>query len=98
MENQDNNPNRRQDKSNHHKTQIKTIFNYLQNHVATASMVTNATGVEQKCITRYKRVLERLGLLAEVKRRRCKITNHWAWYLTTNEKLFPQSRQTKFDF
>ena len=98
MENQDNNPNKRHDKSNHHKTQLKTIFNYLQNHTATASMVTDATGVKQKCITRYKRDLESLGLLAEVKHERCKTTNHLAWYLTTNKNLFPQSRQTKFDF
>lgn len=80
---------------NNHTTQLKTIFNYLQNNVATATMVYKATGVPQKCITRYKRDLEKKGLLAEIKRQRCKITNHWAWYITTNQNLFPKSNQLK---
>jgi hypothetical protein len=56
-------------------------------------MVYKATGVPQKCITRYKRDLEKLGQLAEVKRKRCEITNCWAWYLTTNPNDFPKSNQ-----
>lgn len=95
MENQNNNPNKIQQQDNKNKTQVKTIFNYLQNNVATATMVFQATGIPQKCITRYKRDLEKLGKLAEVKRQRCKITNCWAWYLTTNVDLFPQSNQLK---
>lgn len=90
--------NKRQGKGNNHTTQLKTIFQYLKDNVATATMVYEATGVPQKCITRYKRDLEKLGLLAEVKRQRCKITNCWAWYITTNQNLFPKSNQCKFDF
>lgn len=74
-------------------TQKKTIFQYLQNHIATASMVTDATGIPQKCITRYKRDFEKLGILAEVKKAYCKKTNHLAWYLTTNKKEYPTSNQ-----
>ena len=95
MENQNNNPNKIQQQDNKNKTQVKTIFNYLQNNVATATMVFQATDIPQKCITRYKRDLEKLGKLAEVKRQRCKITNCWAWYITTNVDLFPQSNQLK---
>lgn len=95
MENHDNNPNKRQGQDNNYSTQLKTIFHYLQNHIATASMVTEATGIPQKCITRYKRDLEKQGLLAEVKKGYCKVTNHLAWYITTNKNYFPQSNQLK---
>lgn len=74
-------------------TQLKTIFHYLQEHVATASMVAEATGVPQKCITRYKRDLEKKGLLYELKKTVCKATGFKAWYLTTNPDLFPKSNQ-----
>lgn len=95
MENQDNSPNKRHFKGSYNRTQLITIFNYLQNHIATASMVTEATGIPQKCITRYKRDLEKSGLLAEVKKAYCKQTKHLAWYLTTNPDHFPQSNQLK---
>ena len=80
-----------QDKYKAHRTQLKTIFNYLQNHTATASMVTAATGVPQKCITRYKRDLEDVGLLYELRKAKCKHTGFKAWYLTTNPELFPET-------
>jgi hypothetical protein len=69
------------------KTQENTIFQYLQNHTATASMVADATGVPQKSICRYKRDLEKHGLLFEVEKKICKISGFRAWYLTTNKDL-----------
>ncbi|WP_157588955.1 hypothetical protein [Psychroserpens burtonensis] len=95
MNKQDNSPNIRQGKDSNKRTQLQTIFTYLRNHIATASMVTDATGVPQKCITRYKRDLEELGLLTEVKYCYCEKTKHLAWYLTTNPKHFPPSNQLK---
>lgn len=83
------------EQDNQKTTQLKTIFHYLQRHTATASMVTEATGIPQKCICRYKRDLEKSGLLAEIKKGPCKITNHLAWFLSTNKALFPKSNQTK---
>ncbi len=80
------------------KSQTKTVYEYLKHNVATATMVQRATGVEQKNITRYKRDFEKNGLLSEVKYDRCKVTKHWAWYLTTNPDLFPLSNQLKFPF
>jgi hypothetical protein len=84
-----------QGKGTERANQIKTIFQYLETHIATASMVSKATGVPQKNICRYKRDLEKAGALAEIKREDCKLTGFKAWYLTTNEKLFPQRQQLK---
>ncbi|MFN7654854.1 MAG: hypothetical protein ACK5PC_16555 [Cyclobacteriaceae bacterium] len=79
-----------QGKDNSHLNQLKTIFQYLQHHVATASMVTDATGVPQKCITRYKRDLEKAGRLWETTKAYCKKTGRKAWYLTTNPDKAPK--------
>ena len=76
-------------------SQLKTIFNYLQSHTATASMVADATGVPQKSICRYKRDLQKRGLLYEVKKGLCELTKFRAWYLTTNPDLFPRSNQLR---
>lgn len=63
-------------------TQLQNIFHYLLNHTATASMVSQATGIPQKNITRYKKDLEKKGLIREVERQNCEITGFKAWYLT----------------
>ncbi len=65
-------------------TEEQTIFYYLQDHIATASMVCNAIGIKQKNFTRYKRDLEQAGKLFEVVKEPCKITGCKAWYLSTN--------------
>ena len=77
------------------RTQKKTILEYLKHHTATASMVTDATGIVQKSICRYKRDLEKQGLLHEVEKRLCKSTGFSAWYLSTSPELFPKSNQLK---
>lgn len=66
------------------KTELQTIFAYLQTHIATASMVSTATGIAQKNITRYKRDLEKAGKLWEIEKKACKVTGFKAMYLTTN--------------
>lgn len=63
-----NNSLNKQSKDNDFKTQLKTIFEYLQEHVATASMVSDATGIPQKNICRYKRDLELAGRLWEIEK------------------------------
>ena len=70
--------------------QLQTIFQYLNEHVATASMVSEVTKVPQKNICRYKRDLEKAGLIAEIKKDTCQLTGFKAWYLTTNKNLFPK--------
>jgi response regulator of citrate/malate metabolism len=75
--------------------ELNIIFHYLKNTIATATMVTEATGVPQKSICRYKRTLEKKGLLFEVEKRHCKITGFRAWYLTTDKSFIPITNQLK---
>jgi hypothetical protein len=85
----------KQGKDNHNKNQKRTIFQYLQNYIATGSMIAKATGIPQKSICRYKRDLELQGILYEIEKKECEFTGFKAWYLTTNSNLFPQSNQLK---
>lgn len=82
-----------QDKFNVFRTQMQTIFEYLKVKTATASMVTEATGVPQKSICRYKRDLEKRGLLYEVEKKHCEKTGFRAWYLTTDKSKMPFTNQ-----
>lgn len=81
------------DKDTSRKTQLKTIFEYLQNNIATASMVSDATDVPQKNICRYKRDLEKVGRIWEIEKAICKKTGFKAWYLTTDISKAPKSYQ-----
>lgn len=74
-------------------TQLITIFEYLHKNIATASMVSEATGIPQKNICRYKRDLENAGRLYEVEKKLCKKTGFRAWYLSTNPKNKPYTNQ-----
>lgn len=96
MESTNNNPShKRQGKDTDFKNQLKTIFQYLQEHIATASMVSAATGIPQKNICRYKRDLEKAGRLWEIEKKQCKKTGFKAWYLTTNPERTPFNNQLK---
>jgi len=70
--------------------QIQTIFQYLHEHIATASMVADATGIYQKNICRYKRDLEKAGIIWELEKKQCEKTGFKAWYLTTNPDKVPK--------
>jgi len=63
-------------------TQLSAVVKYLKSNVATASMISEATGIPQKNICRYKRLLQKQGLIREVARDVCEITGCHAWYLT----------------
>jgi hypothetical protein len=80
-----------QGKTTKSQNQKQTIFHYLQEHTATASMVTDATGIAQKCITRYKRDLEKANRLWEVIRTFCQLTGFRAYYLTTDPTKAPKT-------
>ena len=71
-------------KTNVKTSQLKTIFHYLQEYTATASMVSKACNIPQKNICRYKKDLEKKGLLKEVIKSKCRLTGFPAWYLSTN--------------
>jgi len=77
-------------KDNTRLTQLKTIFQYLKENIATASMVSKATGIPQKNICRYKRDLEQAGQLWEIEKTLCKETGFKAWYLTTDPDKAPK--------
>lgn len=87
-----------QNKNKHIKTELITIFEYLEKNVCTASMLSDATGIKQKNITRYKRDLEKQNLLREVYKDYCKLTGFKAWYITAKPDLLPKSNQTKIVF
>lgn len=70
-------------------------FDYLKTTIATNSMVSDATGIAQKNLTRFKREFEDAGVLFEMYKAICKKTKHRATYLTTNPDLFPKSNQLK---
>ncbi len=72
--------------------ELQTIFHYLIENMATASMVEAATGVKQKNICRYKRDLEKAGRLWEIEKKACKVTGFKAWYLTTDKGKAPISK------
>jgi len=80
-----------QGKNTSFQSQEKTIFQYLKKHTATTTMLTAATGIPQKCITRYKRELEKEGKLQEVVKAICKSSGFKAYYLTTNTSLFKKN-------
>ena len=95
MKNQNNSPLnvfQEQGKTREKNTQLQTIFHFLEKNVATASMVSAATGVPQKNICRYKRDLENAGRLWEVEKRYCQTTGFRAWYLTTDFDKIPKSQ------
>lgn len=73
--------------------QFKTVFEFLKVTSATSSMVSAGTGIPQKNICRFKRMLEKSGKLLEVGKKRCKETGFDAMYLTTNPKLVQQESQ-----
>ena len=72
-----------------HFNQLQTIFQYLKENIATASMIADATGIYQKNICRYKRDLEKAGQLWEIAKATCKKTGFKAWYLTTDASKAP---------
>lgn len=77
----------RQEENNNSGSQLQRVYKYLLTHIATASMVAEYTGIEQKNITRHKRTLEKAGKLSEVRKARCQRTGHKAMYLTCNPEL-----------
>ena len=68
------------------RTQLATLYQFLAAHTVTASMAAKLTGIPQKNICRYKRFLEKSGLVKEVCRSRCLETGRQAWYLSADHK------------
>jgi len=75
--------------SQHQRNEDQIFFEYLQDHVASCSMVCEATGLRQKNCTRFKRDYEKANLLWELYEKRCDITGRKVAWLTTNSELVP---------
>ena len=86
---------KRQNEGNTHSNQLQTIFQFLQDNIATASMIAQLTNVPQKNICRYKRDLEKAGRLWEITKTACKVTGFTAWYLTTDPTKAPTNSPTQ---
>ena len=82
-----------QNKDTDFKSQLKCFFQYLQDHIATASMVSIETGIPHKNICRYKRRLQLTNRLWEIEKKLCKQTGFRAWYLSTNPEIKPETNQ-----
>jgi hypothetical protein len=80
-------------KDNYHEVQTRKFKKYLIENTATCTMVSNATGIPQKNLTRYKRHLEDEGKLIELFQARCKDTGFPASYLTCNLELIERAKQ-----
>jgi hypothetical protein len=77
------------------RTELQTIFEFLQRNIATGSMVAAQTGISHKNFTRYKKDLEKAGHLAEIKKDKCAITGFPAWYVTCDKSMFPPNNDLK---
>ena len=73
--------------------ELKAVYEYLQTHIATATMAAIALNIYRPSLCRRKRTLELSGLLVEVKEGICKVTGCKAAYLTSNPAWFPISQQ-----
>lgn len=97
MPNMNNPQHKGQGEGNTPLNQLQTIFQYLKENEATASMVADATGIYQKNICRYKRDLEKAGRLWEITKTTCKKTGFKAWYLTTDINKAPKHLLTQLN-
>lgn len=79
-------------KSRKHKTELQIFLKYLSNRIASATMVSIATGIPQKNITRHKRFLEDKDLLMAVDRKPCEVTGRIVQYITTDHSRFREAK------
>ena len=74
-------------KQNSLSSQLRRFNKYLKTNIASCTMACDATDVEQKNATRYKRQLEKKNLLWVIGKDACKLTTRKVQYLTTNKEL-----------
>lgn len=72
-------------------SQFRAFRKYLAQHTATCSVAAKDLDIPQKCLTRYKRRLEKAGKLIELFHGICPITGFPAAFLTTNPLLIKSS-------
>ncbi len=87
MEEANNQSPKKQYKYTSSESQFRAFRNYLSKNTATCSMASDALGIPQKNLTRYKRSLQEAGQLVEVFESECPITGFKAAFLSTNQVL-----------
>jgi len=94
MENQDNSPNKRQNKDTQLKAQLRRVYDALKEKPMTMKEADVYTGVMRENICRYVSELMESGLIAIRTKRRCSVTGHSnVNEYTGNPDLFPKSNQ-----
>lgn len=81
--------------SNVAKVEKNRLYNYLRTNIATVTMASKDTGINQKNIRAYKREFEKEHRLFLLGRWRCKITGQKAQYLTTSVDVWRAFEQKK---
>lgn len=95
MKNNSNGPSSAKNEGSNNQDQFQRFYRFLQTHLVTCTMASQATGIPQKNCCRFKRKLEKQGLLWEVKYSKCPITRFYAWFISCNPKLIPTDNQLK---
>ena len=75
---------KRWNKIKNSKVEKKTIFLYLLENDATASMISFETGIARINVIRNTRDLEQDQMLYMIAEEPCQLTSHRSWYITTD--------------
>lgn len=80
----------KQGKGKKYRTQIEIFNKYLSNKVATTKMVSTYTGLPIEACCRFKSMLQKKEQLQQIVYKPCKVTGHYAWFLSTDESRFTE--------
>ena len=87
-----------QNPDDYFKSQMKIAFEAFHKSPKTMLMVSVETGIMRASICRYVSEWRENDKIQLVKTGLCKVSNHEAGYLTTNQELFPESNQLELDY
>ena len=95
MENQNNNPNKRQIKDTEFKAQLLRVQSAFKEKPMTMLEADIYTGVMRSNICRHLDKLEIQGEITLIRKRKCSISGWEAGEYTADQNLFPKSNQLK---
>lgn len=75
--------------------ELKAVYEYLQNNIASATIVATALNIYRPNLSLRKRKLEISGLLVVVTKGYCKLTKRWVQFFTTNPAWMSINSQLK---
>lgn len=74
-------------KSTYFNAEKQRFLSFLERNTATTTMASRLTGIPQKNLCRYKKMLFDDGLIVELFKTKCRITGRVAAYLTANPEF-----------